>query len=560
MTEKNTGTLSEREVRINKIKKMKAMGVIPYAQSFNKKNLVADIIKEYENKEHRDINDIIENPINQVKTAGRITLYRSHGKIAFARIMDSTEQIQLMFHKTNCKIDISTSDNEANLVSSVTLSGAESLDSSPNGSEWQEMLAYKFMEKMVDVGDFIGIEGEVFRTHKGELTVFVTNFKFLSKAIRPMAEKYHGLTDQEELYRKRYIDMTVNPESYQRFMFKSKFYKALRDFYTQEGFTEIQTQVLGNAASGAAAKPFITHHNDYDTDVYLRIAFETSLKKATVGRMEKVFEIGQDFRNEGSDPSHLQEFTQVEHYAVYWNYEDNMKYTEKMFDYLFEKLGIDKTIKVKDKDGIVKEVDFTTPWERIDYTKGVNEASGLNIDAYGIEDADKLRADIKAKGIEFEGMNDMGTTTLIDYLYKKVLRPKITWPAFIYNYPVIMQPLARINDEDNNIVEQFQLLVNGWEICKAYSELVDPLLQQENFDKQAEAAAAGDDEATSGDDDFVTAMEYGMPPQSGFGMGLERILAILTEQENLRDVVMFPLMKPENKTENQEEGSDNNEE
>lgn len=502
---KTNGTLSEREVRIQKIQKMKTMGVIPFAQSFKKTYLIKDIISNYENNEHRDINDIIENPVNQVKTAGRVTLYRSHGKIAFARILDSTEQIQLMFHKTNCKIDISTSDNEPNLVEKL----ANSTD-----KQNPEMLAYKFMEKMVDVGDFIGIEGEVFRTHKGELTIFVTNFKFLSKAIRPMAEKYHGLTDQEELYRKRYIDMTVNPETYKRFMFKSKFYQALRTFYTQQGFTEIQTQILGNAASGAAAKPFITHHNDYDTDVYLRIAFETSLKKATVGRMEKVFEIGQDFRNEGSDPSHLQEFTQVEHYAVYWNYEDNMKFTEDMFDFLFSELGMDKKIKVKDKDGVIKEVNFTTPWERIDYTKGVNEASGLNIDEYGIEDAEKLRADIKTKGIEFEGMNDMGTTTLIDYLYKKVLRPKITGPAFIYNYPVIMQPLARINDEDNNIVEQFQLLVNGREICKAYSELVDPLLQQENFDKQAEAAAAGDDEATSGDDDFVTAMEYGMPPQS----------------------------------------------
>ncbi len=534
---KPNGTLSEREVRIQKIKKMQSMGVVPFAQSFAKKDMIADIIKSYENAEHRDINDIIENPVNQVKTAGRVTLYRSHGKIAFARILDASEQIQIMFHKSNCKIDIATSDNEPNLVKKLA---------NPEDKQNPEMLAYKFMEKMVDVGDFIGIEGEVFRTHKGELTIFVSNFKFLSKAVRPMAEKYHGLTDQEELYRKRYIDMTVNPETYKRFMFKSKFYQALRTFYAQQGFTEIQTPILDNAASGAAAKPFITHHNDYDTDVYLRIAFETSLKKATVGRMEKVFEIGQDFRNEGSDPSHLQEFTQVEHYAVYWNYEDNMKFTEQMFDFLFAELGLDKKIKVKDKDGVEKIVDFTTPWERIDYTKGVNEASGLNIDEYGIDDADKLRADIKAKGIEFERMDTMGTTTLIDYLYKKVLRPKITGPAFIYNYPVIMQPLARVNDEDNNIVEQFQLLVNGREICKAYSELVDPLLQQANFDKQAEAAEAGDDEATSGDDDFVTAMEYGMPPQSGFGMGLERILAILTEQENLRDVVMFPLMKPEN--------------
>lgn len=207
---------------------------------------------------------------------------------------------------------------------------------------------------------------------------------------------------------------------------------------------------------------------------------------------------------------------------------------------------------VKDKDENIKEVDFTTPRKRIDFTKGIQEASGIDITKYGMEDAESLRTEIKNKGIAFEKMGNMGTTTLIDYLYKKVLRPKIIGPAFIYNYPVIMQPLARISDKDGNIVEQFQLLINGREICKAYSELVDPILQQENFDKQAETAEAGDEEATASDDDFVTAMEYGMPPQSGFGMGLERLLAILTEQDNLRDVVMFPLMKAEKKGETEE--------
>ena len=535
-------TLSEREVRIQKVEKMKKMGIHPFAQSFQKQDMIKDIIAKYENEELRDSEILVSDAQIQVATAGRVMLHRSHGKLAFAKILDSTGQIQLMFHRDNCKIIKveKKQDWTMNEVAVQTLPFDE--------SESGEMTAYKFFEKMIDMGDFIGVRGEVFKTHKWELTIFVKEFKFLSKAIRPLPEKFHGLSDQEDLYRKRYLDMTMNPETYARFLFKSKFYEVLRDFYRSEGFTEIQTPILDNAASAAAARPFVTHHNDFDTDVYLRIAFETSLKKATVGRFEKVFEIGQDFRNEGSDPSHVQEFTQVEHYAVYRNYEDNMRFTEKMFDYLFEKLGLAKQLKVKDKDWIEKIVNFTTPWERIDYTQGVNQASGLDISQYGIEDADRLRADIQAKGISFEGMEKMGTTTLIDYLYKKVLRPKITGPAFIYNYPVIMQPLARISDGDENIVEQFQLLVNGWEICKAYSELVDPLLQQVNFDKQAEAAAKGDDEATSGDEAFVEAMEYGMPPQSGFGMGLERILAILTEQDNLRDVIMFPLMKARNQS------------
>ncbi|MFA6256636.1 MAG: lysine--tRNA ligase, partial [Candidatus Absconditabacterales bacterium] len=541
---KVTDHQDERDVRIAKAQKMKDMGVIPYAQYFDKKNLISDIIKDYETKEHRDINDIIPNPELQVQTAGRVMLYRSHGKLAFAKLLDSTEEIQLMFHRDNCKLTINNEVRDSDFSGEQIANTTNAVSELPGG-----MSAYKFIEKMMDMGDFIGVRGEVFETHKGELTIFVSECKFLSKAIRPLPEKFHGLQDQEELYRKRYLDMTMNPETYKRFLLKSKMYQVLREFYTKEGFIEIQTNILGNSASGAAARPFITHHNDYDTDVFLRISFETALKKATAGRFEKVFELGQDFRNEGSDPTHVQEFTQIEHYAAYWNYEDNMKFTEKMFDYLFNKLGLSKKLNVKDKEGNIKQVDFTTPRKRIDFTKGIEEASGIDITKYGMDDADKLRKDIQKKGSEFEGMQKMGTTTLIDYLYKKVLRPTIIGPAFIYNYPVIMQPLARTADKEPNIVEQFQLLVNGREICKAYSELVDPIVQQENFDKQAKAAVQGDEEATAGDDDFVTAMEYGMPPQSGFGIGLERLFAILTQQDNIRDVVMFPLMKPEKKAE-----------
>lgn len=539
MEEKTTDHQGERETRIGKVHRMKTMGIIPFAQSFDKKNLIWDIIKEYETKEYRDINDIIASSTDQVQTAGRLKLHRSHGKLLFAKLLDSTDEIQLMFHKDNCKIE-KFKDKKYEYVSHITT------------PEWEDMSAFKFFEKMVDLWDFIGVTGEVFKTHKWELTIFVSKFVFLSKSVRWLPEKFHGLKDQEDIYRKRYLDMTMNPESYKRFLFKSDFYKNLREFYFKEWFTEIQTSILWNSASGAAAKPFITHHNDFDTDLYLRIAFETSLKKATAGRFEKVFEIGQDFRNEWSDPSHLQEFTQVEHYAAYRNYENNMVFMEKLIDYIFDKMNISRKLNVKDKEWKIKEVDFTTPRERIDYVKWVNEASWLDITIYDTDDAEKLRKDIKAKGIEFDWMETMWTTTLIDYLYKKVLRPKIIWPTFIYNYPVIMQPLARISDINPNIVEQFQLIVNGREMCKAYSELVDPLLQQENFDKQAKAAAEGDEEATASDDDFVTAMEYGMPPQSGFGMGLERILAILTQQDNLRDVVMFPVMKPEIKQKDME--------
>lgn len=507
--------------RIEKIKKMQNLGIIPYANKFDKKNSIEELNSKI-GWNFRDVNDVIAWPKVEYSTAWRITLYRSFGKISFAKLQDNTSEIQIMFARDNCKID-TWSEIKENLS--------------------EEISAFKFVEKLVDVGDFVWVSWELFMTHKWELTLFVSEFKFLSKAIRPLPEKFHWIQDQEAIYRQRYLDLISNKDSYDRFLFKSKFYQTLREFYTKEWFIELQTSILWNSASWAAAAPFITHHNDFDMDVYLRIAFETSLKKATVWRFEKVFEIGQDFRNEWSDPSHIQEFTQVEHYAAYWDYKDNMVFAEKLFDYIFDTLKLDRKLKVKDKQWVVKEVDFKTPWQRIDYVEQIKIDSWIDVSQYSADDTKKLLQDIKDKWIEFEWMDNMFAPTLVDYLYKKVTRPKILWPAFIYNYPRTMQPLARVNDENDKIVEQFQLIVNWWEICKAYSELVDPLLQVENFTKQSEAAQMWDVEATQWDDDFVLAMEYGMPPQSGFWMWLERILAILTEQDNLRDVVLFPLMK-----------------
>ncbi len=512
----------ETKIRLEKIKRMKDAWIIPYAAKFDKKNNIADIVLMSQN-DFRDINDIIKDPKKEISTAWRIVLYRSFWKISFAKLQDSTWEIQIMFSRENCSID-----TWSEVKTEIT----------------EEMTAFKFMEKLVDVWDYIWISWELFITHKWELTIFAKEFKFLSKAIRPLPEKFHWIQDQEALYRQRYLDMIMNKETYDRFLFKSAFYRTLREFYTKEWFVELQTPILWNSASWAAAAPFITHHNDFDIDVYLRIAFETSLKKATVWRFEKVFEIWQDFRNEWSDPSHWQEFTQVEHYAAFWDYKDNMVFAEKLFDYIFDTLNISRKLKVKDKEWNIKEVDFTTPWARIDYVEQIKKDSWIDVSKYSRDDTERLLKDIKDAWIKFDWMDKMFAPTLVDYLYKKVTRPKILWPAFIYNYPSTMQPLARISDADNNIVEQFQLLVNWWEICKAYSELVDPVTQQDNFNKQAQASQLWDEEATQWDDDFVLAMEYWMPPQSWFWMWLERILAILTEQDNLRDVVLFPLTRP----------------
>ena len=309
----------------------------------------------------------------------------------------------------------------------------------------------------------------------------------------------------------------MNNDSYERLKLRSKFIKTLRDFYYGNDFVEVETPVLGSSASGAAAAPFITHHNDFDEKFYLRISPETSLKKTMVGRFERVVEFARDFRNEGSDPSHMQEFTMIEHYAAWWNFEDNMRFTEELFDYVFDHIPeLSREVDVKDKQGNVKRVNFQTPWQRIDYVEGVKNACGIDVSVYRIGDEEALKTEIRKAGVDFEGMDKMIVPTLIDYLYKKVLRPGIVGPAFVYNYPKTMQPLARQNDANPEIVEQFQLLVNGWEILKSYSELVDPTIQKANFELQAKAKEMGDEEATSSDDDFVLAMEYAMPPQSGW--------------------------------------------
>ncbi len=515
----------ESQERIEKLEILKKAGVIPYANKFEGKMDISSL----QNKPTKEAEDLMDKWAEMTyKTAGRLMSFRSHGRLSFAKIQDNTSTIQICFVKD--KVIFNTWQK---LVDKLEIN-------------WNTMTAYKLVDKMFDIGDIIWVSGDLFTTKHGELTIFVREFQLLSKAIRPLPEKFHGITDKETLYRQRYLDLIMNEDTYNRFLLRSKLIKALRDFYDKNGFIEVETPVMWNAASGAAAAPFFTHHNDYNHDFVLRISPETNLKKATVWRFERVFEIWKQFRNEWSDPSHMQEFTSVEHYAVYWNFEDNMKFTEEMFEYIFAKLELPKTISIKDKDGNSQDVDFSTPWKKIDYIAGVKERSGIDIEKYGMEDENQLREDIKSAWYNWDGMDIQSTTTLIDYLYKKVLRPGIIWPAFVYNYPKTMQPLARVSDNDKNTVEQFQVVVNGWEILKAYSELVDPIEQQKNFDEQAKALEKWDEEATSWDEEFVLSMEYGMPPQSWWGMGIDRIITLITGQENLRDGTLFPLMKPLN--------------
>lgn len=491
---RNKSQQDEYQTRLQKLNRIKEQGINPYPERFDKLQSVAEVLSFKKDK--------------KVQTAGRLLMVRDMGKIAFAHMQDSSGKIQLVFKEDEL--------------------GKEEM---------------KKFGKLFDPADFIGVEGKTFKTQKGEKSILVKSFVMLSKALRPLPEKWHGLKNQELLYRQRYLDLISNQETFDRFIFRSEFIKTLREFYEKKDFTEVETPILTNTASGALATPFETHHNALDLDVYLRIAPETYLKECIIGGFEKVFEIARCFRNEGIDPSHLQDFTMAEHYVAYWNYEDNMRFTEEMFGYILKKLMKKTKVKIKDRNGKMVEIDFKPPYPRVSFRELIQKDCGIDIDKFS--DVDDLRKEIKTKKIVIEDIDKLGRGNLIDSLYKKVSRDKLIQPTFLTSHPLELSPLARRNDENDNVVDRFQLVVNTWEIVNAYSELIDPVDQSKRFEKQSKDKEKGDVEAHGKDDEFVKALEHGAPPISGWGMGIDRVVTLLTGQDNLRDVVLFPLMRPE---------------
>ena len=448
---------------------------------------------------------LLEDGTTDVKVAGRIVLMRKMGKMSFLTIQDIKGKIQI-----SIKIDMV-------------------------GEE-----AYDFFKKYIDIGDFIGVCGEVFTTHTGEKTIRAASYEFLGKALKPLPEKFHGLTDTESIYRYRYLDLITSEESRNKFLFRSKFIKKLRDYLDKEGYIEIETPILNNKPSGATAKPFITHHNALDIDLYLRIAPETYLKRAVVGGFTKVFEIARCFRNEGMDTTHLQDFTMIEGYGAYLNYKDNMKFLQNMLQSIIKDLFGTLEIKVGDK-----LVDLSGTWPVVSFRDLILQYSNIDIKVYNTKES--LLNKIKEDKIEIDSetpLENLGYGNLVDQLYKKVARPNVIGPIYLTEHPIDLSPLARANDDDKTITDRFQLVINGAEIINAYSELVDPIDQEQRLLKQAALKANGDEEAMPMDYDYIEAMEYGMPPISGWGMGLDRLIQLLTSSENIKDVVMFPLMKP----------------
>jgi len=512
--------LDEKVVRLEKLNKIKELGLNAYPENYLGKISSTEAKKIGENKELRTPDEIKTGFKELVKVAGRMMIYRAHGKLSFAQIQDEDGRIQVAFIKDTIKV--------------VGLNN-ELMDS------------YKFTEKLLDVGDYVGVSGELFRTMHGELTILVDELTFLGKCLTPMPEKFHGVSDEEVLLRQRYLQTLTDEEARNRFKFRSDVIKTIREFMWSNDFMEVETPVLEKSATGAAAKPYFTHNNALDIDVVLRISEELPLKKIITGGYERVFEIGKAFRNEGIDPSHLPEHTHFEWYAAYWSYKENMDYVEKMIKNIFEKLKLDRVIAIKDKDGNLNDVDFLKEWERVDYVDLIKKDCEINILNY-IKNTEEDRLafikEVKTKKINIDGIDKMSLATAIDYLYKKVSRPKLIGPVFLYNYPKALQPLARVSDSNKDMVDQFQLVIAGWELLKGYSELVDPIDQKERFIEQEKAAKTGDEEAMQGDNDYIDCMEYGMPPISGVGLGIDRFVTLVTKQDNLRDCIFFPLMRP----------------
>lgn len=457
--------------------------------------------RNYEIKDARNLED----GTSDVKIAGRIVFMRKMGKMSFIQIGDILGRMQV-----SIKLD---------------MVGEES---------------YTEFKKYYDIGDFIGAEGEIFTTQTGEKTLRASKITFLGKALKPLPEKFHGLEDQEMIYRERYVALIQDDEEKQKFLFRSAFIRELRTYLNNLGYIEIETPILTNKASGASAKPFITHHNALDIDAYLRIAPETYLKRAIVGGFTKVFEIARCFRNEGMDNSHLQDFTMIEGYGAYLNYKDNMVLLRNMLQSIIQKLFGTLKIKVGDK-----EVDLSGEWESVSFRDVILKYANIDIDKFNTKEL--LLEEIKNQNIEIDSdvpLDNLGYGNLVDQLYKKVARPYMINPVFLTSHPVSLSPLARSNDDNKEITDRFQLVINGAEIINAYSELVDPQEQERRLLHQAELKSHGDEEAMPMDYDYIGAMEYGMPPISGWGMGIDRIVQLLTSSANIRDVVLFPFMKP----------------
>jgi len=496
---------SEQELfRRNSLEKIRKLGIDPYPAARYKVNTTAEEIKKEYNSE--------ENNLQDVCIAGRIMSRRIMGKASFAELQDSTGRIQIYLNRDElCPGEDKTLYNEV-------------------------------FKKLLDIGDIIGIKGYVFITQVGEISVFCKELNILSKSIRPLpivkekdGQTYHAFTDPEQRYRQRYLDMVVNPHVKETFIKRSKLVKSMREYLDQKDYLEVETPILQPIHGGAAARPFKTHHNALNQTLYLRIANELYLKKLIVGGLDGVYEFAKDFRNEGMDRFHNPEFTQMELYVAYKDYFWMMETVEEMV----EKIALDLhgTTKVKVGENMI---DFKRPWKRFTMFEAIEHFTQIDVSKMN---EDELLNTCKKLGIETD--NSMGKGKLIDEIFGEKCESQLIQPTFITDYPVEMSPLAKKHRSVDGLVERFEAICNGKEICNAYSELNDPIDQRERFEEQLLLAKRGDEEAMVLDEDFLRAIDLGMPPTSGLGIGIDRLAMIMTDSASIQDVLFFPQMRPE---------------
>lgn len=476
-----------RKIRLEKLVRLRELGIDPYPAKYSK-NFVT-------------IASARESMDETMSVVGRIWAWREHGNVIFADLKDESGKIQLLFQKKQL------------------------------GDKWEIL-------KLLDMGDFLGVEGKVTTTSAGEITVDVASFELLTKSLRPLPDDWHGLKDVEERYRQRYVDLQVNEVARQVFLDRTRIVKFLRRYLDEHGFLEVETPVLQSIYGGTVAKPFSTHHNALDTDFFLRISDELYLKRLIVAGFDRVYEIAKDFRNEGMDHSHNPEFTMLEFYWAFADYEKLMTFTEHMLSEL-----------VKDIKGSYKfayqgeEIDFTAPWPRISYRDAILKHAGIDINEANTEK--KLLEEIKRNNIKLSLDGVLGWGNLMDTLYKKTTRPHLVGPIFLTDRPTEFVSLAKRKPEDGTKTASFQLLVRGEELLTAYNELNDSIDQAERWRQSEKWGEKGQDEHEEFDADYIRALEYGMPPTAGWGMGIDRFTSMLTDQPTLKDTILFPTLRPE---------------
>ena len=490
--------LDQEKARREKLARLQESGIDPYPPRVQRTHSIAQALAAYEAGELGEE--------DRLTLAGRMISRRVMGKLSFGHIEDGSGKIQVMVRRD--------------------LLEAEKYN--------------QFFKKLLDLGDIISVRGVMTVSRTGEITLLAEDVTLLAKALKPMPDKWHGLKDPEVRQRQRYLDLLANPDVRERFRVRARMLRAIRDYLDGEGFLEVETPILQPLYGGAAAEPFVTHHNYLHQDLYLRISFELYLKRLLVGGYDRVYEIGRDFRNEGISHKHNPEFTQLEFYEAYTDYHGVMARTEAMIAYV-----------VKQVTGGLKvvwqgqEIDFTPPWPRIPLRQAILDASGVDYELY--PDADSLRDAMRAKNIDAPA--DASRGKLIDKLLSVFVEPYLIQPTFLIDYPIDVSPLAKRKPGTKDMVERFEGFVGGMELCNAFTELNDPLDQLERFLDQGRALESGDKEATPVDMDYINALSYGMPPAGGFGMGIDRFAMILTDQENIREVILFPHLRPEKRDE-----------